>query len=120
MRFQLGILHLDLYIGRERAPRWADEMEGRINRELRFIMVKLEDKVAELTTTLTDIGASVTGISGDVATLVAKIEELQNSNSGELTPEQEIMVNGVLDSARAIKNRVTDLDALTPATEEPS
>jgi hypothetical protein len=107
---------ININIGRDHAPRWADELEGRVIKELRKLMAKIEDKMAELTSVLTEIGTSVNGVQGDVSTLIAKIEELQSGVSDELTEEQLALVDGVLESARAVATRLAALDAANPTT----
>ena len=80
-------------------------------------MSRIEDKVTELTSVISDIGNGVTGLEGDVKTLDDKIAALQAASTGEMTPEQEAAMNAVIDAAKAVRDRVTALDALTPAAE---
>lgn len=59
------------------------------------------------------LDAAVTDLQGDVATLNAKIEELQNS-PGEITPEDQASLDAIETRAQSITDKLEALAAVTP------
>ena len=64
------------------------------------------------------INTGIDGIAGDIASLKAKILELQNT-PGTLTPEDTALLNEIQGMTEALAGRVTELDALTPPVAPP-
>lgn len=59
------------------------------------------------------LDTAVAGVSADVAALNAKIEELQNT-PGEITPEDQALLDDIEARSDAITTKLEALDALTP------
>lgn len=93
-------------------PSWALRMEGRI-------MAKLEEYVQSVNAAFDTVQTGIDGITTDLSALDAKVEELKAAN-GQLTPDQEAALQGLVDRAEAIKNKVSDLDGARPAVEPPA
>ena len=58
---------------------------------------------------------AIAGLVGDVATLNAKIEELQNS-AGTITPEDQALLNELEVAGDVMAAKLEALDNLTPPT----
>jgi outer membrane murein-binding lipoprotein Lpp len=59
------------------------------------------------------IDVAVDGLTSDVQVLVAKIEELQNT-AGQITPEDQALLDAIQSRSDAIAAKLEALDALTP------
>lgn len=59
------------------------------------------------------IDTAITGLTEDVATLKAKIEELQNT-PGAITPEDQALLDAIQSQLEAVATKLEALDALTP------
>ena len=59
------------------------------------------------------IEAAIAGVASDVDPLKAKIDELQNT-PGEITPEDQALLDDLQARAEALASRLEALDALTP------
>ena len=57
--------------------------------------------------------AAIDGLVGDVASLNAKIEELQNT-PGEITPEDQALLDQLQAQGEELTNRLEAVDNLTP------
>jgi hypothetical protein len=62
---------------------------------------------------------AIEGIKGDVKTLNDKIEALQNS-AGQITPEDQALLDAIEARGDAITSKLEALDALTPPTPPPA
>jgi len=65
------------------------------------------------------VDTAVTGISGDVDALNAKIVELQNS-SGQISAEDQASLDAIQARGEALAAKVEALDALTVPTPPPA
>lgn len=74
----------------------------------------LKVKVEAQSTALDNIGTNVTGIAGDVASLKAKILELENGATPAQIAELSVLVDGVGSKIDAIGATTAALDAETP------
>jgi oligoendopeptidase F len=61
------------------------------------------------------IDAAVTGLQGDIKTLNDKIDALQTS-AGQITPEDQALLDDIDARGQAIADKLEALDALTPPT----
>lgn len=59
------------------------------------------------------MGEAITGISGDIQGLNDKITALQNS-TGAITPEDQAILDGLEATGKALVDKLSALDALTP------
>lgn len=85
------------------------------------IMSKIQEFADAMAVHQTQISASIDGLSTDVASLKAKIEELLAD--GTLSEEDTKTLDGILASTGAIAEGLAALDALTPPpapVEEPA
>lgn len=76
------------------------------------LMKAVEDFAAAQTALLAKLGSAVDGVTGDVAGLKARIEELLASQ--DLTPEDKARLQGINDATQALADRLEALDAATP------
>lgn len=77
----------------------------------------LKAKVTAQSTALDTIGTNITGISGDVATLKAKILALENGATPDQIAELGTIVDGMGTKIDAIGTTTAALDAETPPAE---
>lgn len=63
--------------------------------------------------------AAVTALQGDVESLSDQIAALQNS-AGEITPEDQALLDGIQARAAGITDKLDALDALTPPAPPPA
>ena len=61
------------------------------------------------------LSAAIDGVAADVASLNAKIEELQNT-PGTITPEDQAILDALQAQGEAIASRLEAVDSLTPPT----
>lgn len=61
------------------------------------------------------VDAAITGISGDIDALNAKILELQNT-SGAITPEDQALLDAIQARGEAVATKLEALDAMTAPT----
>ena len=59
------------------------------------------------------LGAAIDGIVADVASLNAKIEELQNTQ-GQITPEDQALLDSLQAKGEQLATALEAVDALTP------
>lgn len=64
------------------------------------------------------VDAAVTGLQGDIQALNDKITELQNS-PGQITPEDQALLDAIQTRSEGIAAKVEALDALTPPVVPP-
>lgn len=57
--------------------------------------------------------AAIDGVAADVASLNAKIEELQNT-PGEISPEDQALLDQLQAQGQALAERLEAVDAITP------
>ena len=94
-------------------------------------LVKIEDKLTDLETKLKEImsaisdfaakqtafndrqDAAITALGTDIETLNKKITDLQNS-AGQITPEDQKLLDDIQARASSISDKLDALDALTP------
>lgn len=76
-------------------------------------MSKISDFSDAVTAHLDRQDAAVAGLQGDVANLEAQIEALQNS-TGEISPEDQALLDAIQNRAGSIADKLDALDALTP------
>lgn len=80
----------------------------------RILMSKISDFATAQNAFNDQIDAAVTGLQGDIQALNDKITELQNS-PGEITPEDQALLDTLQTRAEGIATKLTALDALTEA-----
>jgi peptidoglycan hydrolase CwlO-like protein len=91
------------------------EKVDHINQKQGQLMSAISDFAARQTAFNGRIDAAVTGLQGDVKFLQDKIDELQNS-AGQITPEDQALLDDIDARADAVATKLEALDALTPPT----
>jgi len=76
-------------------------------------MSAISDYAAKVTAFQDRQDAAITGVSGDVDFLVAEIKRLQET-AGQITPEDQAILDGIQARAEAAAQKLEALDALTP------
>jgi hypothetical protein len=76
-------------------------------------MSAISDYAAKVTAFLDRQDTAITGVSGDVDFLVAEIKRLQET-AGQITPEDQAILDGIQARAEAAATKLEALDALTP------
>lgn len=82
-------------------------------------MSKIGDFAALVNSHNDKIDAAVAGLTQDVQTLNDKITELQNS-PGEITAEDQALLDGIQSRSQGIVTKLEALDALTPPPAPPA
>lgn len=77
------------------------------------IMTVISDFAAKQNAFNARMDASIQGLTGDVAELNRKIQELQNT-SGVITPEDQALLNDLEQRGEAIAQRLEAMDAERP------
>lgn len=79
------------------------------------IMAKLDDYIASQKASIEQLGTAISGLSGDIDTLSAKVAVLQASLAeGIMTPAQEVAMKEVTDQLAVVAGNAAVLDAKTP------
>lgn len=78
------------------------------------IMTKISDAVAAQKAAFARLETSITGIGEDLAALNAKLAELQ-ATQGQLTPEDQALLDEASNMSDSLATRFEALDALTAA-----
>lgn len=81
----------------------------------RILMSAISKFATEQNTFNDRVDAAVTGLQSDIQALNDKITELQNS-PGEITPEDQALLDTLQTRAEGITAKIEALDALTPPT----
>jgi hypothetical protein len=76
------------------------------------MMTKISDFAAAQGAFNTQLETALTGIGGDITTLNAKITELQNT-PGQITPEDQTLLDAIQAQGQSLADRFTAVDALT-------
>lgn len=63
--------------------------------------------------------ASIAGLTGDIKKLNDEIAQLQNS-PGNITPEDQALLDGLQERGQTISDKLAALDALTPPAVPPT
>lgn len=84
----------------------------------RKIMTAISDFAAAQTEHNARMNAALTGLSGDITALNAKIAELQNS-PGAITAADQLLLDDLQAQAEALATRIEAADALTPPATPP-
>lgn len=85
-------------------------------------MSVISDFAARVTQQFADINTEVEGITGDITSLKAKIEQLQNS-TGEISAEDQALLNSIENLAGNVATKLKGLNeatAVTPTPDEPT
>lgn len=77
------------------------------------IMSKISDFATAQNAFNDRIDTAVTGLTGDIAELNSEIAKLQ-ATQGEITPEDQALLDGIQTRSQGIADKLTALDALTP------
>lgn len=80
---------------------------------LEKLMSAISDFAAAQRQFNTRLGAAIDGVAADVASLNAKIEELQNT-VGDISEEDQALLDELQAQGEAIAARLEAVDALTP------
>lgn len=91
----------------------------RIEQKVNNIMSKISDFAAAQTAFQDRLDTAVAGLTQDVQTLNDKITELQNS-SGEITPEDQALLDAIQERSSVIATKLEALDTLTPPPAPPA
>lgn len=83
-----------------------------------IIMSAISDYATAQTEHNARMDAALTGLSGDITALNAKITELQNS-PGAITPADQLLLDDLQAQAEALATRIEAADALTPPVAPP-
>lgn len=110
MRFEVHIHHVDS----SGVERIRLELSRLFNMG-QHIMSKITDAVNAQKAAFGRLEASLAGIGEDIASLAAKIEELQSS-AGTVTPEDQALLDEASAMADNLATRFEEVDALTSAT----
>lgn len=97
--------------GRLATKRDLDEMEQRL-------MTAISDFAAKVDTAFASIHTAVDGIVTDVNWLKSEITRLQNTQ-GQITPEDQAILDGLESRAGALVTKVQALDAATETPPSP-
>lgn len=76
-------------------------------------MTAIADFTAKMTEFFDRQDKAVTDLQGDVKSLQDQIAALQNS-AGQITPEDQALLDGIEAHASAVSDKLDALDALTP------
>lgn len=87
--------------------------EGSILNRMEQLMSKISDFAAAMNAHNDAIDAAVGAVQADVAWLKEQIEKLQNT-PGEITPEDQALLDALQVRTQALAERVAALDAMTP------
>lgn len=84
-------------------------------------MSKVSQFADRVNTAFGKLETAVDGVTTDVAALKAEIEKLQNT-PGDITPEDQAILDGIQARAEALGDKAAALDELTtpPTPEEPA
>jgi chromosome segregation ATPase len=98
--------------------RWALAIIARlVHSEIHKLEVKIMSKISEFAAAQNAVNdridAAVNGLQEDVQGLMAKIEELQN-NPGEISPEDQVLLDQIQARGQAIAEKLELLDAINP------
>lgn len=81
----------------------------------RRLMAKIDEYIASQKASMEALGAAVGGLAGDIATLNAKVSDLQAVLAeGTMTEAQEAALKEVTDQLAAVTATASALDAQTP------
>ncbi len=93
-----------------------------VSTSIRKIMTKVSDSIGRQNARLDKIEQAVTGITGDVTQLKDLVRQLQ-STQGEITPEDQALLDQIEARTEALSQRLEALDAenpeAAPAPENP-
>lgn len=89
-----------------------------LSTRMEHLMSKISDFAAAMDAFTARQDVAVAGLQADVAALKAKIDELQNS-AGQLTPEDQALLDAVKAHASTISDKLDALDAETPPAVPP-
>ena len=78
-----------------------------------MIMSAISDYAAGVKESFTKINDGITGLAGDIKGLNDKITALQASQ-GQVTPEDQALLDEIQALAKAAADKITALDGLTP------
>lgn len=94
---------------------------ARVLHYLGHIMTKISDFADKQTAHNARMDAALTGLSGDIDALNAKIAELQ-ATQGAITAEDQTLLDDLQTQGEALSARIEAADALTPPTmpQEPA
>lgn len=81
-------------------------------------MSAVSDFVAKQTAHNDRQDAAIAGLKGDVDGLVAEIAKLQ-ATQGQITPEDQALLDGIEARSAAISDKLEALDAMTPPVAPP-
>lgn len=85
----------------------------RIERKVNLLQMTQDDRFTQVDAALTDAGTALTGIAGDVSTLVQELADaLANAT---MSPADSAALDGVLAHATAIRDAAVAQDASFPA-----
>lgn len=83
------------------------------------IMSAISDFADKMTEHNAKVDAAVAGLTTDISTLEAQIAALQNS-AGQITPEDQALLDGIEQKAGQVADKLAALDALTPPPAPPA
>jgi len=83
------------------------------------IMSAISDFTTKLGAFFDRQDVAVTDLQGDIKNLSDQIAALQNS-TGQITPEDQALLDGIQARASAISDKLDALDALTPPVAPPA
>jgi outer membrane murein-binding lipoprotein Lpp len=106
---------LSFLFPRNRTHRQLMALAGAIDHLRRDLMSAISDFAAKQAAHNAAIDTAITGLSGDVQALKSLVEQLQNS-AGQVTPEDQALLDQIESQTGAIADRLTALDAETPPT----
>jgi len=89
------------------------ETNTNVRKARKIIMSAISDFATAQNAFNDQIDTAVTGLTGDIAALNAKITELQNSQ-GTITPADQVLLDAIQTRASTIATKLTALDAITP------
>lgn len=96
--------------------------ELRLLTQRKHIMSVISDFAARVTEQFATINTAAEGVTLDIAALNKKIEQLQNS-SGEISAEDQAILNSIENIAAGVAAKLKALDeatAVTPTPDEPT
>lgn len=115
MKFNFHIFHHTVDQSLEQR---LDHLQSTLETFRSAIMSKISEFADKVTAHNDKIDAALEGINGDVVGLKALIEQLQNS-AGEVTPEDQALLDQLEARLAALADKTAALDELTPPVAPP-
>lgn len=91
---------------------WLERRFGHIEHQLQNIMSKISDFASAMQANNDKIDKAIDGLTADVSDLKSQIATLQGT-SGEITAEDQALLDGIQTKAGAVADKLAALDSQT-------